>query len=225
MATSGCTVRTGPFAGLVFSPARAGEYCAHVLLGTYERELHPVIEEIIRSRYSLIIDIGAANGYYVCGLKRRLPDVPVVAFESVSSKHEGIRTLIRDNNVQTGVTIEGFCDPVSLQRRLSDEPHPLVFCDIDGAEVEVLDPVSVPALLTTDILVETHDGLRAGITDLLTGRFAGTHDIELIPERARTIEDAPNGTTLSDQELLSAMDEFRGFPQAWLWMRAKGTSD
>jgi len=227
LATSGSTVLAGPFAGMSFSPARTEALCAQVLLGTYEREIHPTIEEICRRPYSLIVDIGADRGYYVCGLKRRMRDVRVVAFEGTTSKHDAIRALMRENELQTGLTIEGFCDSVSLQARLTGEPHPLVVCDIDGAEVEVLDPEAVPGLLNADILVETHDCIREGITDLLIRRFAPTHHLDVIPERVRTLDDAPKGTPLSDRELLSAMDEGRGFQQSWLWMTARnaGGSD
>src|SRR5262249_41627996 len=105
--------------------------------------------------------------------------------------------------------------------QLDDEARPLVFCDIDGAEVELLDVERVPGLMKTDILVETHDGIREGTTDLLVRRFGRSHDVQVFPELARHISDAPPGIPLSRAEVIAAMDEFRGFSQAWLWMVAR----
>src|SRR5262245_13376712 len=207
-----------------FSPARASHpCCAQILLGTYELEIQGVLEQICQSAYSLMIDIGADNGYYVCGLKRRRPEIRIVAFEAVLAKHAAIRDLMRENAVEHGTTILGLCDQTSLQSQLHDEARPLVFCDIDGAEVELLDVDRVPGLTRTDILVETHDGIREGTTDLLVQRFARTHDVQVLPERARRASDAPPGIPLSGAEAVAAMDEFRGFPQAWLWIDRKST--
>jgi len=218
----GSKVLAGPFAGMSFSPALLSNvYCAQVLLGTYELEIHGVLREICESTYSLIVDIGADNGYYVCGLRRSRPDIRIVAFEAALEKHTNIHALLRENTVEEATTVLGLCDPSSLQAQLDGEARPFVLCDIDGAEVELLDVDSVPALINADILVETHDGIREGITDLLIRRFTPTHDIQVLPERTRRVSDAPVGMPLSGPELIAAMDEFRGFPQAWLWMVAK----
>src|SRR5262249_15731556 len=152
---------------------------------------------------------------------RRRPEIRTVAFEAVLAKHAAIRGLMRENAVEYGTTILGLCDQTSLQSQLDDETRPLVFCDIDGAEVELLDVDRVPGLTKTDILAETDDGIREGTTDLLVQRFGRTHDVQVFAERARRASDAPPGIPLSGAAVIAAMDEFRGFPQAWLWMVAR----
>src|SRR5579859_5362525 len=57
-------VRSGPFAGMRYVDASIGSAYLPKLLGIYERELHPVIEEACASRPGLIVDLGAAEGYY-----------------------------------------------------------------------------------------------------------------------------------------------------------------
>ena len=51
------------------------------MLGTYEKELNSVIEEACAAHPSLIVDVGAAEGYYACGMALRNPQARVVAFE------------------------------------------------------------------------------------------------------------------------------------------------
>lgn len=219
---SGDRILAGPFAGMRFPQAnQPNACCAQILLGTYELEVHETIERICQTSYSVAVDIGAADGFYVCGLKRRMPGLRVIAFESVPEKHAGIRDLCRENGVGQDIVVLGHCDAAALQAQLAHERRPLVFCDIDGGEVEVLDPLAIPGLSSADILVETHDGLREGITDLLIDRFSASHDVQLIRERPRSAADGPRNTGLSDNDLVGAMDEFRGFPQAWLWMTAR----
>jgi hypothetical protein len=52
-----------------------------------------------------------------------------------------------------------------------------MMCDIEGAERELLDPDASPALKGMDIIVESHECLIQGITQLLIDRFKATHHI------------------------------------------------
>jgi hypothetical protein len=97
----------------------------------------------------------------------------------------------------------------------------LVICDIEGGEVDVLTVDGVPPLARADLLVEVHEALRPGCTEVLRSRFSTTHEVELIHERARRVGDAPASVALPAETLLGAMDEFRGGSQSWLWMVAR----
>ena len=56
----------------------------------------------------------------------------------------------------------------------------LVLCDIEGAEQELLNPELAPALKVMDIIVESHECLIPGITQVLVDRFKETHQITLL---------------------------------------------
>ena len=77
------TVRNGPFRGMRY-PERASVGSALVpkLLGSYERELQPVLEDILAREHSEIVDIGCAEGYYAVGLALRLPAARVFAYDT-----------------------------------------------------------------------------------------------------------------------------------------------
>src|SRR4051795_10844916 len=67
VAWHGLTVSGGPFAGLVY-PDRTPISLVPKLLGIYERELHGAIEAAIRAQPDVIVNVGAADGYYAVGL-------------------------------------------------------------------------------------------------------------------------------------------------------------
>src|SRR5262245_60848059 len=75
-------VRRGPFAGMKYpSVARLGSACFPKLLGVYERELHPILNSIKDRRYTEILNIGCAEGYYAVGLAMWNPSAKVLAFD------------------------------------------------------------------------------------------------------------------------------------------------
>ena len=217
---SGDCIIGGPFRGLRYTPATASECCAHVLLGTYEKELHATIEDAIGSEYDTVVDIGVSGGYYLCGFAKRVPAGHIIGFEADISKHPDILKLAASNALADRVSLHGTCTAELLREALNGCRRCLIICDVDGAEIEILDPSIVPELSVVDMIVETHDLLRPGITEVLHSRFTASHEICQIDSQPRTSNDMPTGVNLGTLAL-PAMDEFRGGLQSWLWMRSK----
>jgi hypothetical protein len=174
----GLTVRHGPFAQMRF-PARAGgraSFLAAKLLGAYEREIHPALLGAIAARPPLVVDVGAADGYYAVGLALRLdPETPVHAFETDGGSRRLCREMAELNGVADRLHVRGACDPDALAAVLRDRAF--VLCDCEGYEVELLDPARVPQLETCTILAELHPLARAGVEATIRDRFARTHRI------------------------------------------------
>src|SRR5437660_11467263 len=78
-------VRQGPFAGMRYIDRAIGSAYLPKLLGTYECELAAIIEEVCARGPRLIIDLGAAEGYYAVGLALRNPQARVVGFEQLET--------------------------------------------------------------------------------------------------------------------------------------------
>lgn len=217
----GDEVQAGPFAGMRY-PDYAIERVdlfAPKLLGSFEQELHEAIESAVEARPRLVVNVGAADGYYVVGLARRLPAARVVAFEADESKHWLPHEIADLNGVRHRIDVRGACEPRSLNDCLEDGA--LVVCDCDGCELELLDVDRVPALSSATVIVEAHDLLVPGIKPALLGRFAPTHDIEEVPTLPRYVDDFPQ---LGDIPLVTrqlAISEFRGAPMSWLVMRPR----
>ena len=85
------TVLSGPFKGMRYPLRSSGQGgLLPKLLGTYERELSPAIERLISDRPTLVVNVGAAEGYYAVGLALRAPQAQVIAFEMERPLHGAI---------------------------------------------------------------------------------------------------------------------------------------
>ncbi|MEI9962769.1 MAG: hypothetical protein WDM76_17125 [Limisphaerales bacterium] len=90
---TGRQVRSGFFVGMRYGSNSVGSAYLPKLLGIYERELAAQMEGICASRPGLIVDVGAAEGYYAIGLARRNPQAHIVAFEMEPHGQSALREM------------------------------------------------------------------------------------------------------------------------------------
>jgi hypothetical protein len=194
------------------------------LLGCYERELHPVFETYRAAPLDLVIDIGAAEGYYAVGVLYAGLAQKAIAYEAMPEGARLLGEVARQNRVEHRVTVKGFCRPEDLQAELADSPkRTLVIVDAEGAEDVLLDPARIPALKHAEILVELHDFLVAGVTERIRERFQGTHTITRFDQQTRAIEENLCQTWLVRllplRYRLEILCEKRSIPMHWFWLR------
>jgi len=91
---------------------------------------------------------------------------------------EASRHLAGINGVAGRVSLRGACDRAALAQILS--PGTLVICDVEGSEVELLRPESVPRLKDSFLIVELHEFLDPERSRALLERFPATHEVKLI---------------------------------------------
>ena len=218
-------VRSGPFKEMRYVGHSVGSAYIPKLLGIYERELAPQVEEICTQGPSLIVDIGAAEGYYAIGLATRNPRAQVIAFEMEEAGRLLLDEMARLNEVADRVDIRGKCEPHDLQQVLAGTNNPVIVCDVEGYEEALLDPAAVPALRGGTILVEMHDMVLPGITEKLQARFVATHQISRIWQEARSRTEFPwktLGTRLLPNSYIEwAVSEWRPAKMSWLWMKPR----
>jgi hypothetical protein len=101
----------------------------------------------------------------------------------------------------------------------------LVLCEIEGGERELLDPDEYPTLRGFSVVVECHDVIDNGITDLLTKRFGPTHEITRLELLGRSVELPAWFRQLSHSDQLLAVWEWRSGPTPWLVMRPRQHPD
>jgi hypothetical protein len=221
--TNDPVVLSGPFAGMRYINEIVWGPITPKWLGTYESELHPVMDKILaEAKYETVVDVGAAEGYYAVGLARHFSKSTVFTFDFDLRGRMQQRRLAVINKVNNLVV--GFrCDAMELQKRLNAGSG-LLICDIEGFEAQLLDPSAVPSLSHTDIVVEVHPAEGRSISevrDLLIQRLRKTHDIEVIESRRREVTDGRHLVPLEipDAQVLELVDEGRPGLQYWLWMR------
>lgn len=188
--TTDRVVATGPFRGMRYIDldlAPLGSPIAPSLLGSYEAELHPVLELLIAEKFPRVINIGSAEGYYAVGMALRLPQAEVFAFEADDNTRGLCGEMATLNGVAERVHLEGFCTADRLDEIVTGQPS-LVICDCEGCEIDVLDPQAAPGLSAATVVVELHDFVNPMITETLTRRFQPSHEVELIDMAERSPE-------------------------------------
>ena len=213
-------VRQGPFVGMRYINRAVGSAFIPKLLGIYERELNACIEQACAAQFPLIVDVGAAEGYYAIGLARRNPHSRVIAFEMEEHGRAALREMAALNGVAVGsasvdgggarthgrtdaptsdalapaapqLELHGKCEFENLQATLAAVDRAFVVCDVEGYEDVLLMPDKIPALSRATLLVEMHDFCCPGVTERVTARFAPTHHVERIWQEPRARADFP----------------------------------
>lgn len=215
---SGDRVLSGPFAGMAFHYPQQ-EYA--MLLGTWELELTSTWETILSQDYKLMVDVGAAEGYYAVGMAYRKPGAEVVAFEMEDRVRENLGILNGLNDA--GLDIRGKCEVADLEAFGQKLEGAFILMDVEGYETVLLDPGKVPALKKATILVELHDMYAEGCTELLAERFKCTHKIkkiEGVPRIPRHFSEAAGMVKVlfSERRALGYMDEGRPSEMSWYFM-------
>lgn len=215
----GLTVRSGAVRGLRYPRHMVDLLDAPVamLLGSYEREIHDELEREIERGPTRFLDIGAGVGHYAVGLTRRMPSVETVAFELSRSARCSCRVLADLNGVDGRLQLLGRADAGSVARAVVDGA--LVLSDCEGAEADIFSDATVPHLRQATLVVEAHESVRPGVTDLLTERFGKTHDPLVIPQQPRDADDYPELGELPAADRDVAIDELRSRRDPWLVLR------
>jgi hypothetical protein len=209
----------GPFKGMRYSPAWASNRFEKVL-GAYEAELHPVLEDICRRPYTEVINVGCAEGYYAVGLARRLSAAIVYAYDIKPEMLRNLAENARLNGVGDRVVPGGFCTPETMGQ-LPLRGRTLVVSDCEGYEMELLDPVRAPMLRRADVLVELHDFKNRAISRTILERFAPTHDIQVLQNEGLRYANYPVLRQLNFAEIQALTGEERLEIMDWFFMEAR----
>lgn len=172
-------ILAGPFRGMKYGQTKALCSTLHPkLLGTYEHELANAFDTALARRPPLVVDVGAADGYYAVGFAFRDPSTRIIAYDQDPRARAELANLAALNGVSEQIEIRGRCEPSEL---LSiEESSGLMIVDCEGFEEFILSPSNITHLKGWDFIIETHDGFTPGITKLLARRFAATHRVEVI---------------------------------------------
>ena len=215
----GYRVLSGPFKGLKYVPEAVGSAFLPKLVGSYERELHGVVGEIVRNGCKTVIDIGSAEGYYAVGMARLLPDAQIYAFDIDAEGQRLCNAMARLNDVSARVAVEAECDAARLNALIQDSPAPtLVICDCEGCEYDLLKIEAVPQLRRAFLLVELHTCDNCPSPADFAAGFEQTHrrvDIAMAPRR---VENYPELEVLPAQQRALALEEFRNNGQQWVFL-------
>lgn len=171
-------VQNGHFKGMKYISRSSGSALLPKIMGSYEEPIQGWIGEVINSgKYNNILDIGCAEGYYACGFAMNMPNSIITAYDIDSNARMNSNELKQINNLEN-IQIKSECTHEELNSRCIE--NTLVFCDIEGFEDVLLDPIKVPNLKNVDIILEVHDCFIPNLTEKLIARFYLTHTMRII---------------------------------------------
>ena len=211
-------VQSGPFRNLSL---KISDFYAPMILGTYEKDLHTYIQEWIKEQTDLIC-IGAAEGYYAAGFAIHRSNCNIFAYEQDAHQKDNLFQVCQQNRLNN-IEILDKCSTHSLDTLLKKLCKSVdIICDIEGGEVDILDPEKVPLLKKMRILVEVHEHLVTDCSKILKKRFEHSHRCIEILESSRCIDNFPQHSKvfnfmLPDQVKLKLMNEGRVKKMKWLY--------
>jgi hypothetical protein len=174
-------IQNGPFKGMKYINRSSGSSLLPKILGSYEEPIQDWVSEVIESvyvkKYLNILDIGCAEGYYAAGFAMKLPDSKIWAYDIDEVARNNANELAALNGLHN-IEIKAECTHEELNSKC--QPDTLVFCDIEGYEKHLLDPLKVPNLRFVDLIIESHDCFVPNITDILIERFYMTHTMRIV---------------------------------------------
>jgi len=99
-----------------------------------------------------------------------------------------------------------------------------ILCDIEGAEVDLLDPERHPSLLSCFVIVECHNReplTHDSVANLITNRFHWSHRVTRLDQQIGAAELPEWCKNLDHLDLMMAIWEWRHTPTPWLVMIPK----
>jgi hypothetical protein len=217
---NGLEVKHGVFKGMSYpGGVSTGSVLVPKLLGSYESELDQAWKTILETDYETIVDIGCAEGYYAVGFARQQSSCRILAYDTDPHAQKLCRIMAAHNNVAGSVTVRGTATVDELNEVVKGRC--LVLCDCEGAEIFILNPIDVPALLACDIVVEVHSFVDPTIAETLKRRFVVTHEIAYIAAQERDPNAYEEIAFLSAEDREKAVSECRREGMGWLVMRVK----
>lgn len=228
----GPVVLSGPFKGLKFPMPEiinnlesllgkdgGSAFISKYLLGTYESELHKPILSISNNEYDSVVDLGCSLGYYAAGLGKMFPNAHIHAYDANPKIKDSLSALINENELSSRTTFGDFWRNEHFE--IIKNQRSLIFCDIEGAEIDLLDPSKNDMLKDFDFIVEMHDVFNKSISKEICRRFENSHQIEVYKNNSYEFNLPPESQVLTDLELSAVLNEMRGGETPWALLRSK----
>lgn len=207
----GNLVQSGPFQGMLFRRAATGSLMGPRLLGCYEQELHDLVRA--SGKYRRLINVGCAEGWYAVGFARLFPGMQVIAYDIAPAAREACAQLAELNGVRDRIEIRNEFNAAEMAE--FDQPGTVVWMDVEGAEVPLLDSLGPTLGSKCDWVIETHPWQGGNTLDPVLRHFADTHDATIIEQQPRIFTDYPLLRPLGQLDRFLAQWEGRG-PEPWV---------
>lgn len=217
-------VRYGPFRGLRLPPNSwwGASDRAAMLFGFYEKEVLDIIAARAPER-SVLLDLGAADGYYAVGATRCGLFEKAICFEIAEAGRDAIQRNSVLNDVEARVEVLGAAgDRFYEAVPASDLAKSFILVDVEGAEFSIFTRETLAALAQCELLIELHDfspsqerasSLREAASEFFNSK--------LVKTGARDLSPYPELHALRDADRWLVCSENRPSLMSWLHLQPK----
>ena len=175
----------------------------------------------------ILIDCGAADGYYAVGAVARGIFDRCIAYEMDERARDLLSNLATINGVRDAVEVNGAVDSQTLLRLGSDIlDESVLLVDIEGGEFDLLTDSVIDKLRLTHCIVELHpwvfdDGLSN--VENLKSTFSESHVVRSIGFGPRDLSVFAELARVNDDDRWLVASEGRGQCMEWLVCEPKGS--
>lgn len=173
-------IQAGPFKGMIYPESAAhGSALMAKLLGTYENEIAAAITTLLSPQTRLVVDVGAAEGYYAVGFALRCPQAMIHAYDTAEEARRLCQQMAEANGVIDRVKVHSLCGTQDLMA-LPDQSGTVIIIDCEGGEVGLVTPEVAGHLKRAHFVVECHDHLVPGAFETVRTALQSTHHLEVV---------------------------------------------
>lgn len=173
-------VKYGPFKGLKYPHFYSfGSMLFPKIIGSYEKEIVPAIEDICTKQYADVIDIGSAEGYYSVGFAMNIPNATIHAYDVSKEAREFNLELAKLNGVEDRIEFNTFCSEAEITN-FNYRGKTLIISDCEGYESKIFTKNNIDRLSNCDLLIEVHDNMNIRNSNDLWRLFEKTHNVQVI---------------------------------------------
>lgn len=194
------------------------------LLGTYEQDILEFLKKT-KGSYNFLVDIGAADGYYVVGsLFAKIVD-RAYGFEI----NEKSRNIMLDNIKINNVVDSAYIDSEATLEKITDilykegQNSGIFIIDIEGEEFKLLTNKFLEVCKNSTLIVEIHewDSLSNKYEEIIK-KCETIFNIGYLYNRTKTIPDLPIINKINDNFRWLLCSEGRPQQMKWLVLTPKG---
>ena len=194
---------------------------ASKIYGFYENKIQQKLKDI---NNPILIDIGAADGFFAIGsLKSKICEF-CYAFEETKKSRENLFKTAQINNVQNKLSIIGKATKDNFFSLLPSEINfskVTILCDIEGGEFDFFSDEILKTIKYSNIIIEIHKNHNKNLEIDLLERVKKYFDVSIIIDNDKNFESVSELHALNDIDRNLICSEGRSYIGKWWHLSPK----
>ena len=194
---------------------------ASKIYGFYENKIQQKLKDI---NNPILIDIGAADGFFAIGsLKSKICEF-CYAFEETKKSRENLSKTAKINNVQKKLSIIGKVTKDNFFTLLPSKinfSEVTILCDIEGGEFDFFSDEILATIRDSNIIIEIHKNHNKNLEIDLLERVKKYFDVSIIIDNDKNFESVSELHALNDIDRNLICSEGRSYIGKWWHLSPK----